>query len=297
MEASALFLWMFSAKPAATETLPSLVCAPWRLAFWPSTPPVETLLLPLTLARPAPPPTMLSAWLSALPLSLLELLAVAPLALALETLLTVLSDSAPTYTPVAVTPRESMAVAVSLMMLMLKLPPAATLSPAELASALISCAASLRAKITTYFSASGSVVVFSLASVSSARAAPLPSLAWASLPLMSSASTGVIDMPPAEPALAVTLSVTFCLAITLMPSSVASLASVRSASSAMSAIVSAPVTATAMPAPTPVDAAFSPPEASAPVPKVTSALAPTSRLPPVRTILVLRVSLPTLFSL
>ncbi len=109
--------------------------------------PALTLLEPLTPARPAPPETMLSAWPSALEESP-PLLPPAPSAPAMDTLVSVLLESAPTYTPLAVTLLDRRASALSLMMVMSKLPPTAARPPFAVASAVTLCLASFLAYTT-----------------------------------------------------------------------------------------------------------------------------------------------------
>ena len=177
ISALAVFFWMFSTKPAATATLPSLVCACWRPALLPMMLPALTLLDPLTPARPAPPETMLSAWLSALPEAVEPLLLPpAPSAPAMETLVTVLLESAPTYTPLAVTLLDRRASALSLTMVMSKLPPTAARPPFAVASAVTLCLASFLAYTTTVLRVSPSLlpIFFSSSTVPSARVTALP---------------------------------------------------------------------------------------------------------------------------
>ena len=145
------------------------------------------------------------------------------------------------WTPVAVTERFldlmerlSLAVAESLRMVMPKAPPRPTLLPAAAASELKMRVMLLEAE--------------TVASPVATSVSPSPMYASTVDPVTPSASAGVTEVPPAEPALPVTVALPDWAAATVMLASACGAVTVLSA---MEAMVSMPVTSTAMPAPTP----------------------------------------------
>ena len=160
----------------------------------------------------------------------------APLALALELELVRFLAVVVTLSPFVLTLRESFAFVTSFSTEIANDPPTATLPPAAAASAVRVLVISLLAAILM----SPAHVIFFV---------PDPSFALVSVPVTRSESTGVTEIPPADPAAASTLCVSEDVADISIPER--SLVIVIGVLSSISAMVSIPVTCTAIPAPTP----------------------------------------------
>ena len=215
----------------------------------------------------------------------------APLALALDVDLCVFFAVVLTFTFFAFTFRESLDSVLSCRMEIEKDPPTPQLDPAAAALAAIWRLRSLTA------------LTLKLPSVRMVPS-PLPTRASVSVPETIRDRTGVMETPPAEPATELTVCSSFSSAVTSTLSSfVSSLLSCACPSvlsepevplsadafsfsaifalSSITVLTSVPVTATAMPAPTPIFLAFSSPLASPVVVNLFSPLAVTFRSPPV----------------
>ena len=260
--ASALIFWTLSVKAAAMSMLPSDVEAPC-LEF--AAPLTAAGFVPPEFTWPASlpaPPSIPSACLSAPDFCFPpaagsgspELLwfppdpdpdpcededdddGAAPLALALDVDVVLFLALTVTLTFLAFTLLESLATVESFRTSIEKDPPAATLSPAAAALAESILVMVESAWITTSpFDTSSRV--------------PDPRCALVSVPVTSSDSTGVMEMPPAEPAAAVTDWLSVEVAVISTPER--GLVVVICVPSLISAMFSMPVTWTAIPAPTP----------------------------------------------
>ena len=160
----------------------------------------------------------------------------APLALALEPELVRFLAVVVTLSPFVLTLRESFAFVTSFRTDIENDPPTATLPPAAAASAVSVLLISLFAAILM----SPAHVIFFV---------PDPSFALVSVPVTNSDRTGVTEIPPADPAAASTFCVSEEVAEISIPER--SLVIVIGVPSLISAMVSIPVTCTAIPAPTP----------------------------------------------